>query len=69
MSGADISSRADYESNNEEIFRYLCDVVVVMVSLWLSSSELTDYTCYPAAIEVTVVPAPDPLSQRKYIFV
>ncbi|GJU82476.1 protein root hair defective 3 homolog 2 [Tanacetum coccineum] len=65
MSGADISSRADYDSNNEEIFRYLCDVVVVMVSLWLSSSELTDYACYPAAIEVTLVPAPDPLSQRK----
>ncbi|GJQ93529.1 hypothetical protein Tco_0004668 [Tanacetum coccineum] len=38
-----------------ERYTYLCDVVTVMVSLWLSSSELTDYACFPVAIEVTVV--------------
>ncbi|GJV89844.1 hypothetical protein Tco_1533782 [Tanacetum coccineum] len=57
VSGADISSRADYDMENEEVksCMYLCDVVTVMVSLWLSSSELTDYACFPVAIEVTVV--------------
>ncbi|GKC10019.1 hypothetical protein Tco_1001629 [Tanacetum coccineum] len=34
--------------------KYLYDAVAVMVSLWLSSSELTNYPSFFAAIEVIV---------------
>nr|GEX35648.1 hypothetical protein [Tanacetum cinerariifolium] len=56
MSGADILSQA--EPTMIQIIKRLNQVfvaVAIMVSLWLSSSELTDYAYFPAAIEITVV--------------